>query len=53
MVSMDSFYKIFFYPIIFILSPFSANHITSCLGFCVDIVSNLDLVSMIFVLSLQ
>ena len=49
---MDSFYRIFFYPITFIVSPFSANHITSCLGFRVYIVSNLDPFSMIFALSL-
>ena len=49
---MDSFYRIFFYPIIFILSLFLANHITLCLGFCVDMVSNLDPVSIIFALSL-
>jgi len=48
-----SFYRIFFYPIIFILSPFSTNHITSCLGSRVDMVSNLNSVSMIFALSLQ
>jgi len=53
MVPMDSFYRIFFYPITFIHSPFIANHITSCLGFCVDMISNLDPVSMIFALSLQ
>ena len=52
MVPMDIFYRIFFYPITFILSPFLANHITSCLGFCVDMISNLDQVSMIFALSL-
>ena len=50
---MDSFYRIFLYPITFILSPFLANHITHCLGFCVDMVSNLDPVSMIFTLSLS
>jgi len=48
---MDSFYTIVFYPITFILSPFSTNHNTLCLGSCVDIVSNLDPVSMIFALS--
>ena len=53
MVRMDSFYRIFFYLITFILSLFSTNHITSYLGFHVDIVSNLDPVSMIFALSLQ
>ena len=53
MVPMDSFYRIFFYPITFILSPFLINHIILCLGFCVDMVSNLDPVSMIFALSLQ
>ena len=50
---MDSFYTIICYPIIFILSPFSINHITSCLGFRVDMVCKLDPVSMIFALSLQ
>ena len=48
---MNSFYKIFFYPIIFILYPFSTNHITSCLGSRIDMISNLDLVSVIFTLS--
>ena len=48
MVPTDSFYRIFFLPIIFILSLFLANYITLCLGFCVDMVSNLDPVSMIF-----
>jgi len=52
MVLIDSFYRIFFYPITFILSPFLVNHITSCLGFCVDMISNLDPVSTIFALSL-
>jgi hypothetical protein len=50
---MDSFYKIFFYSITFILSPLLVNYITLCLGFCVDIVSTLDPVFMIFTLSLQ
>ena len=50
---MDSFYRILFYSITFILSSFLINHITLCLGFCVDMVSNLELVSMIFALSLQ
>jgi hypothetical protein len=36
----------------YILSPLSTNHITSCLGSRVDMVSNLDPVSMIFALSL-
>jgi hypothetical protein len=49
---MDSFYKIIFYPITNILSPFSIHHISLCLGFRVDMVSNLDSVSMIFALSL-
>jgi len=53
MVLMDSFYIIFLYPITFILSPFLANHTISCLGFCVDMVSNLDLVSMIFTLHIS
>jgi hypothetical protein len=37
----------------YILSPLSINHIISCLGSRVDMVSNLDPVSMIFALSLQ
>ena len=52
MVIIDSFYRIIFYPITFIISPFSTNYITSCLGSRVDMVSNLDPVSMIFTLSL-
>jgi len=52
MVPIDSFYKIFFDPITFILSPFSTNHITFCLGSRIDMISNLDPISMIF-LSLQ
>ena len=50
---MDSFYRTTFYPITYTLSPFSTNHIPLCLGSRVDMVSNLDPVSMIFVLSLQ
>jgi hypothetical protein len=50
---MDSFYVIIFYLITYILSPFSTNRITSCLGSHVDMVSNLDPVAMIFALSLQ
>ena len=50
---MDSFYTIILYPITFILSPLLTNHITSYLGSRVDIVSNLDSVSMFFALSLQ
>ena len=42
---MDNFYIIFLDSITFILSPFLANHIISCLEFCVDIVSNLYIVS--------
>jgi len=53
MVPMDSFYRTIFYPITYTLSPFSTNHIHSCLGSRVDMVSILDPVSMIFVLSLQ
>ena len=53
MVPMGNFYIIICYPITFILFPFSTNHITSCLGFRVDMVSKLDLVSMIFAPSLQ
>ena len=52
MVPINSFYRIFLYSITFIISPFLANHITSCLGFCVDMVSNLDPVYMIFTLSI-
>jgi hypothetical protein len=44
--------QFFFYLITYILSSFSTNHIHSCLGFRVDMVSNLDLVFMIFALSL-
>jgi hypothetical protein len=40
MVSMGSFYKIIFYSIAYILSSFSTNHITSCLGSRVDMISN-------------
>ena len=47
MVLMDSFYRISFYQITFIPSPFLANYITSYLGFWTDPVS------MIFALSLQ
>jgi hypothetical protein len=50
---MDSLYRIIFYLITYILSPFSTNHILSCLGSRVDLVSNLDPVSMIFALSFQ
>ena len=46
-------YRIFLYTITFILSPFLANHINLCLEFCIDIVSNIDPVSMIFAISLQ
>ena len=53
MVPMDSFYRTTFYPITYTLSPFATNHIPSCLGSRVDMVSNLDPVSIIFVLSLQ
>ena len=52
MVPMDSFCRTIFYPITYILSPFSTNHISSCLGSRVDIVSNLDPVYMNFALSL-
>jgi hypothetical protein len=50
---MNSFYIIICYPITFILSVFSTNHITSYLGSRIDMVSKLDPVSMIFALSLQ
>jgi hypothetical protein len=51
MFSMDSFYKVIFYLIAYILSLFSVNHIPSCLGSRVDMVSNLDPISMNFTLS--
>jgi len=51
--SMNSFYTIICYSIIFILSPFSTNYITLFLGSRVDMVSKLGLVSMIFALSLS
>jgi len=53
MVPMDNIYTIICYPITFILSPFSTNHITLCLGSHVGMISKLDPVSMIFALSLQ
>jgi hypothetical protein len=46
---MDNFYETIFYLITYILSSFSINHIPSRLG----MVSNLDPVFMIFILSLQ
>ena len=49
---MDNFYIIFFYPITYILFPFSTNHISSYLGSRVDMISNLDPVYMIFTPSL-
>jgi hypothetical protein len=52
MVPMNSFYGTFFYPITYILSQFFINHIPSCLGSRIDMISNLDPVSMIFALSL-
>ena len=48
MVQMDSFNRVFFYPITFIFSSSSTNYITSCLGSRVDMISNLNPVSMIF-----
>jgi hypothetical protein len=53
MAPMDSFYGTIFYPIVYILSPVSINHIPSYLGSRVDMVSNLNPISMVFVLSLQ
>ena len=50
---MNSFNKTIFYLITYILSSFSTNHIPSCLDSRVDMISNLDLVSIIFALSLQ
>ena len=47
---MNCFYGIIFYPITYILSPFSTDH--NPFGSRVDMVSNLDPVSMIFALSL-
>ena len=52
MVPINNFYITFFYQITYIFSPFSTNYISSCIGSRVDMVSNLDLVSMIFALSL-
>jgi hypothetical protein len=48
MVAIDSFYITIFYPITYILSPFSINHIPLCFGSRVDMISNLDPVSIIF-----
>jgi hypothetical protein len=53
MVLMDSFYKTNFYPTTSILCSFSTHHIPSCFGSRVDMVSNLDPVSIIFVLPFQ
>jgi hypothetical protein len=50
---MDSFYRIIFYQTTYILFPFFTNHISSCLDSRVDMIYNLDPVSMIFALSLQ
>ena len=47
-----SFYRIIFYPITYILSPFSTNYITSYPGSRVYMVCNLDPVSIIFALFL-
>ena len=47
---MHSFYRIIFYLIIYILSQFPTNRIPSCLSSRVDMVSNLDMISMIFTL---
>jgi hypothetical protein len=49
---MDGFYIINFYPVIYIFSLFSTNHILLCLSSCVDIVFNLDSFSTIFAPSL-
>jgi hypothetical protein len=49
---MDSLYRIIFYPITYIFSSFSTDHIPSCLDSRVDMVFNLDPVSMIPALSL-
>jgi hypothetical protein len=48
---MNSLYKTIFYPITYIFSQFSTNHIPLCVSSRVDIVSNLDPISMIFALS--
>jgi hypothetical protein len=45
---MDNSYVILFYPVICIFSPFSTNRIPSYLDSHVDMVSNLDPVSIIF-----
>ena len=50
-VLIDNLYRIIFYPITCILSSFCTNLNPSCLGSRVDMVSNLDPVSMIFALS--
>jgi hypothetical protein len=48
---MNGFCRIIFYLITYIFSPFSINHIISCLDSHVDLVSSLDPVSIIFALS--
>ena len=52
MVPMDSFYRTIFYPITYIRSLFSINHITSYVDSRVYMVCNLDPVSIIFALFL-
>jgi hypothetical protein len=47
---MDSFYITIFYSITYIVSLFATNHIPSCLGSRVDMVCNMDPLSMIFAL---
>jgi len=52
MVLMDSLYRIILHPITFILSPFSTKYIILGFRSRVDMVSNLNLIFMIFALSL-
>ena len=47
---VNSFFRIIFYLITIIFFLFSTNHIISYFGSHIDIVSNLDPVSIIFVL---
>jgi hypothetical protein len=52
MIPTNNFCGTIFYPITYILSSFSIDHIPSRLDSRVDIVSDLDSVSIIFTLSL-
>jgi hypothetical protein len=53
MIPTNNFGGTIFYPITYILSSFSIDHIPSRLDSRVDIVSDLDSVSIIFTLSRQ